>query len=82
MAFFSHEVGQASDSSPKEVELDKKSGRRCSATYGLERAARDKGNTMNDSESMLTYRKEDESIDASPDAKESVYRSYLKGKGT
>ncbi|WP_157843254.1 hypothetical protein [Bacillus sp. FJAT-42315] len=35
-----------------------KSGRRCSATYGLERADRDKGNTMNVSESMLTYRKE------------------------
>ncbi|MGM7634245.1 hypothetical protein [Bacillus sp. Hm123] len=33
--------------------------RRCSATYGLERADRDKGNTMNVSESMLTYRKED-----------------------
>ncbi|MGM7637474.1 hypothetical protein [Bacillus sp. Hm123] len=28
-------------------------------TYGLEHSARDKGNTMNDSESMLTYRKEE-----------------------
>ncbi|PAQ16495.1 hypothetical protein CD798_01005, partial [Bacillaceae bacterium SAOS 7] len=35
------------------------SGRRCSAAYGLESSARDKGNTMNESESMLTYRKED-----------------------
>ncbi|MGM7637128.1 hypothetical protein [Bacillus sp. Hm123] len=37
----------------------KKSGRRRLATYGLEWSARDKGNTMNDSESMLTYRKEE-----------------------
>ncbi|MGM7636256.1 hypothetical protein [Bacillus sp. Hm123] len=29
------------------------------AAYGLERADRDKGNTMNDSKSMLTYRKEE-----------------------
>ncbi|WP_157843189.1 hypothetical protein [Bacillus sp. FJAT-42315] len=36
-----------------------KSGRRWSATYGLERSDRDKGNTMNASESMLTYRKEE-----------------------
>ncbi|WP_157843197.1 hypothetical protein [Bacillus sp. FJAT-42315] len=36
-----------------------KSGRRRLATYELERPARDKGNTMNDSESMLTYRKEE-----------------------
>ncbi|MGM7634751.1 hypothetical protein [Bacillus sp. Hm123] len=36
-----------------------KSERRCSATYGLERSDRDKGNTMNASESMLTYRKEE-----------------------
>ncbi|WP_338753253.1 hypothetical protein [Bacillus sp. FJAT-52991] len=27
--------------------------------YGLDRSARDKGNTMNVSESMLTYRKEE-----------------------
>ncbi|WP_338750232.1 hypothetical protein [Bacillus sp. FJAT-52991] len=31
----------------------------CSATYGLEPSDRDKGNTMNVSESMLTYRKEE-----------------------
>ncbi|WP_157843168.1 hypothetical protein [Bacillus sp. FJAT-42315] len=36
-----------------------KSGGCCSATYGLERTARDKGNTVNVSESMLTYRKEE-----------------------
>ncbi|MGM7636442.1 hypothetical protein [Bacillus sp. Hm123] len=41
------------------LQLDKKSGRRCSATYGLERSDRDKGNTMNVSESMLTYRKDE-----------------------
>ncbi|OZI10397.1 hypothetical protein CEW92_17180 [Bacillaceae bacterium SAS-127] len=42
------------------MELDiPKCGKRCSVTYELERPARDKGNTKNASESMLTYRKED-----------------------
>ncbi|MGM7636141.1 hypothetical protein [Bacillus sp. Hm123] len=36
-----------------------KSGRRCSAAYELESSARDKGNTVNASEPMLTYRKEE-----------------------
>ncbi|WP_338752306.1 hypothetical protein [Bacillus sp. FJAT-52991] len=39
--------------------MTNKSGRCCSAAYGLDRSARDKGNTMNVSESMLTYRKKE-----------------------
>ncbi|OZI10403.1 hypothetical protein CEW92_16975, partial [Bacillaceae bacterium SAS-127] len=36
-----------------------KCGRRCLAAYGLDPSDRDKENTVNDSELILTYRKEE-----------------------